>query len=182
MKLFRLLLVFIILFSVFISNSNAAINFTVSPIKYEIDVDPWDSIIRTARLRNNSTLPVTIYTWKSDFEANWSGWMPRFIRYSELVHTDQQMSTWITIDTPQFVIEAKTEKIVQFQIAVPANATPGWHYWAIFFKNPQSETGSWAWNIWINVDYWVLILLNVSGEVTSTWSVGPIVITNPGNS
>lgn len=190
MKILKYIILLVIaLFLIWINNSYSAINFNVSPIKYEIEMSPWSSIIKTAQIRNNWTWAVTIYTWKSDFESSWTSWTPRFVRYSELVHPDQQLSTWLTIDTPQFIINAWEEKTINFQISIPTNATPGWHYWAIFFKNPNSAStswpSSWTWGIlinadyWINVDYWILLLVNVSWEVSSTWSVWPIIITPP---
>ncbi|PIE85548.1 hypothetical protein CSA08_01445 [Candidatus Gracilibacteria bacterium] len=182
MKLIKSLFIFIItILALGISNSYAAINFSVSPIKYDnIVLDPGDSITKTATLRNNGTGSVTIYTGKSDFEAKGNSGVPRFVRYSELVHPDQQISTWITIDTPQFIINPGEEKTINFQIDVPEDATPGGHYGAVFFKNPNSETSSGSGNIGINIDYGVLLLVNVTGEVISTGSVGTIVVNGGG--
>ena len=163
----KILKIFVLLFLLFGSLDQwfAWINFSVSPIKYELSWDPGWSITKTASLRNNWDLPVTIYTWKSDFETKDYSWAPKFLRYSEIVNFDQTMSSWINIDLPDFSINPWEEKDIEFTINIPENATPWWHYWAVFFKNTNSENSWWEWNIWINVDYWILILLNVSWEI-----------------
>lgn len=150
----------------------AAIDFNVTPIRYELDAAPWDSITQTATLTNKWTGSFSIITGKSDFEPTGNTGSPRFVRYSELVHPDQQISSWITIDTPGFVIGWNSSQTVNFTIDVPSDATPGGHYGAVFFKNNASETSS-GWTVGINVDYGILVLLNVSGTVVSSGSVDP---------
>ena len=167
MKLTKILISFLALFfSLFlINNSNAAINMTISPIKYELDSTTWSIITREAKLTNHTDEIIHIVTWKSDFIASWENWVPRFIRKSEVVF-NQELSDWITIDTPSFDISPNETKVINFTINIPDNATPGWHYWAVFFKNWNSENSTGA-NVWINVDYWVLILLNIDWEINS---------------
>ena len=167
MKLTKILISFLALFfSFFILNtSNAAINMTISPIKYELESATWATITREAKLTNHTDGVIHIVTWKSDFVANWENWVPRFIRKSEVVF-NQELSDWITIDTPSFDISPNETKVINFTINIPDNATPGWHYWAVFFKNWNSEQSSGA-NVWINVDYWILILLNIDWDINS---------------
>ena len=141
----------------------AAIDFTFTPIKYELTVATGSTITKPATLKNNSNKPVTIITGKSDFQSNGTDGTPSFVRRSELVYQDQELSSWITIDTPQFTIASGEEITINFTIDVPENATPGGHYGAIFFKNPGSENSTGG-NIGINVDYGILILLDVGGE------------------
>lgn len=172
------ILLFIITF-LFIFNSIwvtfSAIDLTVSPIIYEIEAKPWDSIIKTATLFNNTDKTFTIYTSKSDFEANWTNWNPKFIRKSELVNPSQELSTRINLSVASFNIWPNENKEITFTINVPSNATPGWHYWAVFFKNNNSESSSWN-NIAINVDYWVLILVNIAWEIIIDWDVWDVTI------
>ncbi len=146
--------------------TNAAINFSLTPIKYDIEAFTWTTINRTATLRNNSNIPVNIITWKTDFQANWETWVPNFVRKSELVYPDQQLSTWIDINIDQFTINPSEQIDINFSITIPNNATPGWHYWAVCFKNNNSETSS-TWNIGINIDYCTLILLSVDWEIVT---------------
>ena len=165
----KLLIKLLLLFGIFgINISFAAINLTVSPIKYEIDANTWSIITKTATLHNRWNTDITIITWKSDFVAWWTDWSPTFLRYSELVHPDQQLSSWINLSSTWFIIPSNSKKEITFTINVPSNATPGWHYWAVFFKNNNSENSSSNWNtVWINVDYGIIILLKVEWEIVT---------------
>lgn len=159
------------------SNVYANINLTVSPIKYEIEAATWSIVTKTATLFNNSDKTFYIKTGKSDFESKNNSWSPRFVRKSELVYPDQVLSEWITVSTWSFIIEPWEKQEIDFTIEVPENATPGWYYWAVFFKNNNSETASET-AVSVNVDYWVLILLKVDWEVVYKWEVKETKIKN----
>ncbi|MDD2871250.1 MAG: hypothetical protein PHS49_04630 [Candidatus Gracilibacteria bacterium] len=177
MNKLKIILFLFISIILYINNSvNAAINFTVSPIRYEIDAFTGTTVGRTALLRNNSDIPVNIITGKTDFESNGATGVPKFVRYSELVHPDQQLSTWINVDTAGFTINPNEEKTVNFTIDVPNDATPGGHYGAVCFKNQKSENSTGG-NIGINVDYCILLLVNVDGEIVTDAEVKDTVIT-----
>lgn len=176
MNKLKIILFIIITYFLYLNNiTSAAINFTVSPPLYEIDAFTWTTVSRTALLRNNSAIPVNIKTWKSDFQSNWTTWVPQFVRYSELVHPDQQLSTWISLDTANFTINPNEEKTVNFTLTVPSDASPGWHYWAVCFKNDKSEVSNWN-SININVDYCILMLVNVDWEVITNATIKNTVI------
>jgi hypothetical protein len=176
MKILRYLIITLFIIS-WITQSFATIDFTVSPIKYEIDTHTWASITKSAILFNNSNQSYTITTWKSDFEATNNTWNPKFVRKSELVYSDQELASWITVSTWSFDIAANSKKEIIFTINVPNNATPGWHYWAVFFK--RSTSSSWA-EVWINVDYWVLVLVNVEWEIIESWELEDTIISTNG--
>lgn len=167
MKLIKITFIFIISFLFLnINTSFAKIDMTVSPIKYELEWEPWTSITKTATLYNYANFPIKIITWKSDFISNGTTWWASFVRYSELVHSDQQLSKWISLSSSWFTIQPNSKHEINFTIDIPKDATPGWHYWAVFFKNNNSEHySSGAVSIPINVDYWVIILLKVSWEI-----------------
>ena len=146
--------------------SFADIDMTVSPIRYELEADPGESITRTATLYNNSDQPVKIITSKSDFSSNWKTGSPSFVRYSEVIHFDQVLSRWIVLSAWSFTIGPKEKYDMEFTINVPKRASPWGHYWAVIFKNNNSESTSGT-QISINADYWVLILLTVKGELNT---------------
>jgi len=164
MKYLVLTLSILISFFFFTQHTYSAIDFTLTPIKYELELAPWESITLPASIRNNGTGSVTLPTAASDFQSNWVGWTPSLVRKSELVFPDQELSTWITISSPSVTIPAWEEGSVTFTINVPVTATPGGHYWAVLFKNAGSEWST-SGDIKINVDYGILILVNVSGDV-----------------
>lgn len=177
MNILKILAHFLIAFYIFsFWYTHAAINYTLSPLKYEINVDPWDVITRSAQIRNNGIDPVVLTTASSDFEAKGDGTgTPLFVRYSELVNPDQELSSWISIDQASISLNPGETGAITFTITVPSNATPWGHYGAVFFKNPDSESSAGA-EIGINVDYWVLVLVNVSGEIIVDVDIEPIII------
>ncbi len=175
MKLLKYLLLIISIFCTYLWNVNANINLTVSPIRYEIDTSTWSVVTKTATLFNRSNETHTIITWKSDFESKDTSWNPKFVRRSELVFSDQELSSWISIDTNSFTILPWEKKEISFTITVPDNATPWWHYWAVFFKNNNSEWSSWT-KVGINVDYWVLLLVKVDWEIITEGNVEDTIV------
>lgn len=155
----------------------ANINLTVSPIKYEIASDPGDTIQRTAKLINLSNTSYNITTGTADFVSKGNTWAPTFIR--KQIGTLWEMSTWITIDTDNFTIGPKETKDINFTIQIPENATPGGHYGAVFFKN--TALGNSQGQIGVSVDYGVLILVTVSGEIIIQPEItDPIISNNSG--
>ena len=176
MNKLKIILFLIVSYFLYINNyTNAAINFTVSPPIHEIDAFTWTTVTRSAQLRNNSQIPVIIKTWKTDFQSNWNTWKPQLVRYSELVHPDQQLSTWINIDTESFTINPNEEKTINFTLSIPNDASPWWHYWAVCFKNDRSEVSNGS-NININVDYCILMLVRVDWEVITKAEVKDTII------
>lgn len=145
------------------TNSTSAINLSISPIKYELESQTWATVIKTAKLTNHTNETLYIRTGKSDFISRWDSWKPIFIRKNEEIF-EQELSDWISINVPSFNIGPLETKEISFTINIPDNATPGWHYWAVFFKSSTRDESSWV-NIWINVDYGILILLKIDWEI-----------------
>lgn len=175
-KVNSLFIIFAIIFSLFSKNVFADIDLIVSPIRYEIQLNPGATTTRTAKLINKTNNELQIYTSVSDFESNDSYGNPTFVRKSELVNPDQELASWININTSSFMIWALEEMEISFEINVPTDATPGWHYWAVFFKTFW-EDNPWT-NLKINVDYWVLLLINVDWEIIdNTTTLPPIINT-----
>ncbi|MDD3793869.1 MAG: hypothetical protein PHI37_03595 [Candidatus Gracilibacteria bacterium] len=181
-KYIKLFLIFIIFTSVNTIKTLAAdVDLIVSPIKYEIELNPGGSITKTAKLINKSNNPMIIYTGVSDFMSNDTSGNPVFVRKSELVNPNQELASWITINTNTINLNALEEKDVEFTINVPLDATPGGHYGAVFFKNYGENSINSGGQVKINVDYGVLLLINVDGEIIDNGKPGEPNI-NPGTS
>ncbi len=164
MNILRFLLInFIWILFIFSSTSHAAIDYTVTPIRYELELQPWESITLPASIRNNGSETVTLPITTSDFQSSGPGWVPSLVRKSELVFPDQELSAWITLWFENLTLSPWEEWTINFTIDVPTTATPGGHYWAVLFKSPGKESG-WG-QISINVDYGIIILVNVSWEI-----------------
>lgn len=152
----------------------AELNLTVSPIKYEIEVDPGSIITKTATLYNYSsgTLDITTSTW--EFKADGANWQPKILPYNP---NSIWISSWVTLHTENFQLAPNQKKTISFDIYIPDNATPGGHYWAVFFKYDSTKS-QWDTKIWVNVDYGVLLLVNVSWEIIKEWEVTDVVVKN----
>ncbi|MDD3646413.1 MAG: zinc ribbon domain-containing protein [Candidatus Gracilibacteria bacterium] len=176
-----LLIIFTFIFFLLSFNFvNASINLSVSPIKEEIQAEIGTTITNIAKLTNHTNETLHIYTGKSDFEPNGDNGKPKFIRKSELVNPNQQLAEWININTTDFYIEPGETIEIEYTITVPSDATPGGHYGAVFFKNNSSETSGGA-AVSINVDYGVLVLVNVAGEVKTDIDIkDPVILGNIG--
>ncbi|MDD2907687.1 MAG: hypothetical protein PHH98_03525 [Candidatus Gracilibacteria bacterium] len=179
MKKYLSLLIFISIVSSFINNVFAAnVDLVVSPIKYEITGAPGESITKTATLINKTNDTLLIHTGKSDFISNDTSGNPVFVRKSEIVYNDQELANWININLNDFYIAGKEEKDIEFTINIPTDATPGGHYGAIFFKNNGKENSSGGGQIKLNIDYGVLLLVTVDGEIIDNGTPGEPIINN----
>lgn len=170
-KYLKLIMVFVLFISFYNTKTSAVdVDLIVSPIKYELQLNPWATTTRTAKLINKSSNPMILHTWVSDFMSNDTTWNPVFVRKSELVNPDQELASWISISTNTISLAALEEKDIEFTINVPVDATPGWHYWAVFFKNYWEDNVNAGGQVKINVDYWVLLLITVDWDVIDNWN------------
>ena len=147
----------------------------ISPLKYHIEASTWSIVKRTATLYNRTNQTLTIYTWKANFESKDSTWKPYFSTNNEL--TWYELSDRINIDSKNFEISPNSEKKIEFSIIIPDDATPGWHYWAVFFKHRNSNIPNKS-DISMNVDYWILLLVNIEWEVIKSALVWDLIIQN----
>ena len=175
MKIFiKIISVFLVVILWFSYQVNASINMTVSPIKYEIDVEPGEIVTQTATLFNYSSDTLNITTSTAEFQSDGNSGKPIII-FPEA--ENNSIASWITLHTEDFVIWPNGEKTISFDIFVPDNATPGGHYWVVFFENDSAGVSNGS-KIWINVDYGVLLLVNISGEIIKEWEVSDVVVKN----
>ncbi|MCH8519095.1 hypothetical protein LAT59_05040 [Candidatus Gracilibacteria bacterium] len=158
------ILIGLFLIGITLTQVSAAINFTVTPIRYELQIQPGGSITETASIRNNGSTPVTLGTTVSDFETRDYSGTPKIVRRSELVFPEQQLSSWISLSEGSITLEPGEEKSVEFTIDVPTDATPGGHYGAVLFKHDRSQASSQG-NVGIDVDYGVILLVEVAGDI-----------------
>ncbi len=176
-KIIKILIISIFILIIQINNSDASswdINLVVSPIKYELTGNPGESIVKNAKIINKSDQQKFITTWKANFSSDNSTWNPIFIKDNLTTNLNTELASWITVNTPSFTINPGEEKNISFTINIPSNATPGWHYWAVFFKYKWTNQ---SWKITIDADYGVLVLLTVSWEIINDWSPGDTNIT-----
>lgn len=162
----KILFFLVSLFFLFNVDVSAYFNMTVSPVKYEIETQPWEIVVKSATLYNYSEDTLYITTSTAEFVSDTNSWQPRIV----WAQSDTSISHWITLHTQDFTIEPNSQRTINFDILIPDNATPGWHYGAVFFENDDSAVKDGSW-VWVNVDYGVLLLVNVDGEVIKQWEV-----------
>lgn len=160
-----ILFIFIFYFLIWVEVSFASINLIVSPIKYEFEAEKWDKITKTAKIINKSEEKVILTTWKSNFISNNKSGEPVFVKETEASqkNLNTELASWISFENKTFEIWPSETVEIPFEINVPEDATPGGHYWAVFFTYIWDSNSEWQ--IKIKADYWVLILVKVDWEI-----------------
>lgn len=133
---------------------------SISPLRFEFDINPWETITEIIRVTNRWDTAITLYTSREDFTAWDETWTPRFIDRSDLDNPEFALSTWISTNQDNLTLWPWETREVPFTISVPEIAEPWWHYWALFF----SPWSSW-WQVAVVSRLWVLMLVNVPWEV-----------------
>jgi hypothetical protein len=176
-KIIKSLLLIISLFFL-LNNTSLALDLISTPIKYELKLNPWQKITKTAKIINKENTEVFITTYKSNATVENNTGKPIFINIWNL---NQELASWITIKTNNFIVPPLSDYTIEFDIDVPTNATPWWHYWAVFFRyDPQQQnnlqiTSTNAINI--KADYWILILVEVDWDIIDSWNPWDTIVT-----
>ena len=156
-----ILSIFILFF--FISPVFAEIS--ISPLKYEINIEQWSSAIKTIKIKNDGDTAITLYSAKEDFIAGDDSGFPRFIKPEDLPNPELSLTNWIDLENESITLAAWESKQIRFTVNVPQNSEPGGHYGVIFF-GPEAEQ-------WVQLSViqrlWVLLLIDVPGEVKVAW-------------
>lgn len=160
-KFFIFLSVFFIYFNV----SNASLS--ISPLKHEFTINQWTSKTASVKITNNSANSMTLYSSKEDFVAWDDTWTPKFVKVEDQKNPELSLTNWLKIENENITLAPGETREVKFSINVPAWAEPGWHYWAVFFS---PGTPSWA-QVAVVQRLWVLVLINVPGDVKIDWNL-----------
>ncbi len=146
---------FFALFILFSANQVFALS--LSPVRFELQGDPGQSVSGEIILTNETDYPQTFYSSFSNFEAQGESGNPAF------VVPKNDLGTWIS--TSDIVnLEPHVTKNVPFTIDIPKDAEPGGHFAVIFFGDtPVNNTGGGA--VSVGSQTGALVLLSVSGDV-----------------
>lgn len=145
--------------------STAFADISISPLKYEITIEKWESKSKIIKIKNNWDEAITLYSSKEDFIAWDDTGFPRFIKPEDLPNPELSLTHWIQIENSTITLAPGESKQVKFKISVPEVSDPGGHYGVIFF-GPEAQ--SWA-QLSVIQRLWVLLLINVPGEVKISW-------------
>jgi hypothetical protein len=167
-------LIFIILFAS-IQLCFSELNLVSSPIKYELKAVPWEKITKTAKFISREENSLFITTWKSNVTIDSESGNPILV---DKWNPNQELASWITIDTDNFTIDPFWSYTINFDINIPENATPWWHYWVVLFKYDPLLNNWYSSDNTVNIgaQYWILILLEVDWEIIDKWRAENIAI------
>ncbi len=149
---------------------------TISPVKFEYDAGPGETVKGTLKLLNATSGDKTVYLYLRNFVSDGASGTPLFIT-EEKPYT-ASLKDWIALQTDNILVknvaaDNPNEVKVNFEIKIPANAEPGGHYAGIIAtlskpgSNPIPEKG----NLAFKDDRAAIILLNVKGDVLRSLSV-----------
>lgn len=168
MKQFKLLLVLLISFLSLFAYSNTFAALSISPLKYEFDIDSNSSKKETIKITNDSESAITIYSSQEDFTSWDDSWTPKFIKAEDQEDPTTTLANWIKVEDENVTLAPGETKEVNFTVNVPKNAEPGWHYAAIFFS---PWVPNWSQQVAVVQRLWVLILVNVPWDVNIEWDL-----------
>lgn len=143
----------------FVNHSFASLS--ISPLKFEFEINELSSKKEKIKVTNNYDYPITLYSSQEDFIAGDDTGTPKFVKPENQTNPEYSLSNWIKIEDENVTLAPKESREIYFNVSVPKNAEPGWHYAAVFFS---PGTPAWA-QVAVVQRLWVLVLVNVPGEV-----------------
>lgn len=155
-----------IILSFFIHHSAFAA-LSISPLKFEFEIEKSTTKKEKIKVTNNSDTAITLYTSKEDFISGDDNGTPKFVKAEDQTNPEFSLSNWVEIEDKNVTLAPKETKEVAISVSVPQTAEPGWHYAAVFFS-PGSPSGA---QVAVVQRLWVLLLVNVPGEVKIEWNL-----------
>jgi hypothetical protein len=161
---------------------------TISPVKYEYNAEPGETITAKLKFFNVTNSQKTIYLRTLNFEPLGESGYPGFISEEEDKDRpyEDSLKDWITLESTQLKVDPVEEdrnvpELTTFEIKVPENATAGGHYAGIIQSlKPKDELpeleGS---GMVITPESACLIILNVEGDVTREARSEEFYVTDP---
>lgn len=131
----------------------------VSPAIVEEVLDPGKPVEFTVRVNNITNFPLPIKGTAQSFT----------VQSEELEKTERSrldVSQWIHIDEPDFILQPKQTRTVKGSIIPPKDAPPGGHYATIFFQPLVPSEALTPSTAYLNAKVGVLTFLVVKGEMT----------------
>ncbi len=118
------------------SRAEGPVSLTVSPLYYDLGVNPGEEKTGKISIGNNSDQNIDIGVEFSDFFMDDAeGYI--FPERKEIANENLKpflMSKWLSVDKPDFSLEKGKNETIEYTIKVPQDANLGGHYGAIFFR------------------------------------------------
>lgn len=159
----RIILLSLLLLS--LANSWIVAWIIISPPKFEFNASPWQVIEDVIKITNTDSKPMVLRSEVQDF-ISWEAGQPIFVTNNKQ-YAGLSLANWVSVSSWSEVRINPGEKVqVPFIINVPETAEPWWHYWSIFFYEPQ-----WNGQVAVIQKIWSLILIKVAWDVREEWEV-----------
>ncbi|MDD3302683.1 MAG: hypothetical protein PHN31_03930 [Candidatus Gracilibacteria bacterium] len=154
----------------FLNNSYAGVDLTVSPIKYEFTLDKGQSETKTIKLFNNTETDQNIHITIRNIKGTKDNGEPIF--ENTTTQSANSIANRVTPGISNFTIQAGSNLDIPFTLTIPNNATPGGNYGAIFFNTEKYGNGQ----IKIQNQIGVLIYNKVPGDTEAEGNIDNITI------
>jgi len=136
--------------------------FTVSPALVDVSEDPGSISHGTIHLLNDTAQDQTYYVSVQNFVPQGEEGNQTFLPAGDR----SGLAGWITPDQSSIKIGAGSAVDFRWTLNVPADATPGGHYAAVFFSTQPANS-----SVGIGAKTGVLMLVSVTGKVTEAATV-----------
>ena len=136
---------------------------TISPTKIEVAADPGQQLIGEIEVFNEEAEDKTFFTSYENFEPRGETGSPYF------VGGGSGLASWIQTQE-SFTIRPGEKLVIPYTVTVPASATAGGYFAAIFFGTQPPVTGEGA-EVAIGGKVGSLLLLRVNGEISESGGV-----------
>jgi hypothetical protein len=140
-----------------------ALTLTVIPPQIEIEVTPGETVVKTLKIRNDSTETQVLKAIAKDFIVTDNSGTPVIIE-KDVEHNRWAASAWIQVSPSQIKLEPGQLRGIQLIINTPKNATPGGHYAAVLYSPDQSNIVNQAGSA-IDPRTGTLVYIKVPGDI-----------------
>lgn len=130
---------------------------TITPVRYEIQGDPGQTLSKDIIIINEENISVTYYPSFANFEAQGETGSASF------VDPVDDIGTWMRTENSVTLLPGE-QKTVSFTISIPQNAEPGGHFGVIFWGTSPENSADGK-QLAVSAKTGLLVLLSVSGQV-----------------
>jgi len=134
---------------------------TIAPTKVDLAGDPGQTVIAEIELFNEQNEAKTFYVSFENFEPRGETGAPFF------VGSGNGLATWLTAQ-PSITLEPGERDTVPYTLSIPAGATPGGYFAAIFFGSQPLEDETGGGKVSIGGKVGSLMMLRVNGAISES--------------
>ena len=160
-------LYFLIAFCVFFSFKHtvfAAEGLLISPVSYQINIDPGSEHTDKVIVRNNYNETINFKLDTENFKQIDVNGTAQFEGTNELSDKNTSLAKWITFDETEGSLQSGQTKYINFTIKVPEDASIGGHYAGIFAQKNQEAISKDNTAIGLSLKVGSLVMLTVNGD------------------